>query len=129
MRVKHLLLLVPGFLVIAGCGGTGLLNPFIGTYNGTWTQSSPSASGTSHFLVLPGGTVSGSLHDSGVNLDYTMAGTMSDTGTFDATIVPTSGTTLNLHGTMAFNQANHLIGAITVTGNGTNTVNFDMTPQ
>jgi hypothetical protein len=129
MRVKYLLLLTVIVFALAGCGGSSLLNPFIGTYNGTWTQTNPSDSGTSTFLILPGGSVSGSLHDTGANVDYTIAGTMSDAGLFHATLTPTAGSTLTINGNMVFNQSNHLVGTVTITGNGSNTLNFDMTPQ
>lgn len=126
MRTLQILtLLVLLLLAAAGCGGS-LLSPFAGTYSGNWTQASPSDSGTATVFVLPGGSLSGTLHDTGNNADYTVNGSISDTGVVNATLTPNGAAGTSLSGTLAFNGQNHLVGTLT-TSNGTlNSMVFDL---
>jgi hypothetical protein len=130
MRIKQFLAVGLLSLVIAGCGGGGILNPFIGTYNGSWTQASPGDTGTMQIIVLPGGTVSGSLHDNGANVDYTVAGSINDNGAFDATLQPSGGSTSQLAGNVTFDFQSHLAGTLTNSPTGAiTTIVINLTPQ
>jgi len=125
MRLKQFAVLIALSFVAAGCGGGGLLSPFIGTYNGNWTQSSPSDSGATSFVIL-GGNINGSLHDSNANADYTISGTISNGGVVNATISPPGG---NLAGTLSFNGSNQLEGTLTDSSGPFNSMAFTMTQQ
>ena len=130
MRLKQLLALGLMTFALSGCGGGGLLNPFVATYNGTWSQSSPSDTGTMQIVVFPGGSLSGSLHDNGANVDYTVAGSISDAGAFTAAIQPSGGATSQLNGTLTFDIQNHLSGTLTNSPAGAvTTISVNLTPQ
>src|ERR1700694_3041498 len=126
MRLKQFIVLIVFSLALAGCGGNGILNPFIGTYNGTWTQSNPSDSGTASVIVLPGGSMSGSLHDACGSKDYTVSGTISGSGVVSITLTPSGGT---LAGNLGFEVSNNLVGTLTNTGGPFTTMAFTLTPQ
>ncbi|HVT13833.1 MAG TPA: hypothetical protein VHE55_16340 [Fimbriimonadaceae bacterium] len=129
MRLKYLLLLCVLLLALSGCGGSGILSPFTGTWDGTWAQTSPSDNGTAGFIVLPSGSLSGSMHDNNANVDYTISGTINDAGFVTATITPSGGSGQSMTGTLAFNGSNQLLGNLTVSGGSLNTLSFLMNPQ
>ncbi|HWA83607.1 MAG TPA: hypothetical protein VG820_09250 [Fimbriimonadaceae bacterium] len=129
MRLKYLLALLAVLLTLSGCGGSGIFSPFTGTWDGTWAQTSPADTGTAGFIVLPSGSLSGSMHDNNANVDYTISGTINDAGLVTATITPSGGSGQSMSGTLAFNGSNQLLGTLTVTGGTLNTLSFLMNPQ
>lgn len=129
MRLKYLLVLAALLLAISGCGGTGILSPFTGTYNGTWAQSSPSDTGSAAFIVLPSGSLSGTMHDNGANVDYTISGSINDAGVVTSTITPSGGPGTSMNGTLGFNGTNQLVGNLTCSGGSLNTLSFLMNLQ
>ncbi len=128
MRIKYLAAFLIPAISLCGCGGGGLLNPFTGTFNGTWTQSSPSDTGTIAFVVLPSGSLSGTLHDNGAAADYTVSGSINDNGGFSATLTPTVGSASTLSGTLGFDVQNHLTGNLgNVPTGAISTISVNMT--
>jgi|GEM_PF-6715950 len=116
MRIKHFIALCGLSLLLAGCGGTGLINPFFGNFPAEpWTQFSPSDTGTVTLNVSAIGTVSGSLYDNGASMNYTVSGLIDNNGNLSATITPTSGPAGAISGVMSLNGSNQLVGTLAVT--------------
>src|SRR5579862_5304415 len=117
MRIKHLIILATAGLIVSGCGGGGLLNPFSGSFpNEPWTQFSPSDSGTITFNISVLGVVSGTMVDTGAAMNYTVSGVIDAGGNLNATITPTSGPASTISGVMSINGSNQLVGTLADTG-------------
>ena len=126
MRLKQFCVVIPIALMLSACGGTNIFSPFQGTFVGTWSQSNPSNGGSASMLVLPGGSLSGVMHDNNANADYTISGTMSGSGAVQANLTPSGGT---LSGNMGFNVSNQLIGTLTNSGGPFTSPSFNLTQQ
>ncbi|HTQ11633.1 MAG TPA: hypothetical protein VMI31_16345 [Fimbriimonadaceae bacterium] len=123
MRIKYILALLAPVAALAGCGGSGIVNPFFGNYPPEpWTQISPSDTGTITLNVSAIGTVSGSLFDTGASMSYSVSGLIDENGNFTGTITPTAGSASAVSGTLTLNGSNQLVGTVVDTGGTLNTL-------
>jgi hypothetical protein len=126
MRLTYLL--IPAVLAVglSGCGGAGGFGPFTGTFNGTWSQTGPPDHGAASFHILPGGTLQGEMHDQNTNSNYSISGTMDETGQVNATLGPGDGT---LTGQLSDNISGELIGTLTNNNGPLNSPEFILVQQ
>ena len=123
MRILSFVALSCLAFALAGCGGSGIVSPFFGSYAAEpWTQPSPSDTGTITLNVSAVGTVSGSLVDNGASLTYSISGLIDDNGNFSATITPTAGPTGSLSGVLSLSGGGQIVGTLDATGGTLNTL-------
>ena len=106
---------------------TGGGSPFTGRWDGTSSQTTPADGGTVTLAVAGNGDTSGDVFDSDLNEEATVAGTMTNGGVINFT-VKFASVTETWSGTLSINGQGHLVGTVTVSGNGSpTTMTLDLT--
>lgn len=115
MRTKFVALMAIVAFVLAGCAGSGVaVNPFSGSYNGTWVAQAGDQ-GTSTMLVLASGATTGTITDTTKGLtNGTIAGTIDSLGAFSGTYTLPPSAAQNMTGNFTRTQTG-MTGSVTLT--------------
>jgi hypothetical protein len=139
MKGSRLLLITGIFAVLgplSGCGGTtgGLTNintnPYMGRYQGTWTGTPASNTGTAQITIAQNGVTTGILHNNATNLDGSFAGQSSNEGSFRGTLTYPGQPAAAVTGSWVQGANSHLTGNFQQTQNGNATPGtLDLAPM
>ena len=109
------------FLALAvlavGCGGGGgggssEPSPYAGTFSGPWTSTDLGQSGTTRITIATNGNVVGTIRNNTEDLDGSVSGSLSNSGSFNGTVNYPGLSSSSIRGTMAFNGSGQLTGTL-----------------
>lgn len=121
-------------IILGGCGGsigsTILPSPFVGQWNGSWTDASNAQEGEVSLTIAKNGDLAGTTSNTTLATQGSVSGSVHSTGEISATLTYPD-MTQSADGVIVKNSSGHLVGTLQTSVNGSphGTLSIDLVKE